>query len=289
MNKQIKIYKQQIEQMAKGQITLDPSRTLLLVVDMVNDGCRDEGSFKKIMNADISMFQAIEPNIIALMRACKTGGIPRICVQSIYDFAYIPAAMRQRFEAMGIQDGQIAPKGSWGSQIIDTLLAEKPEYILVKSHYSAFAKPYSLIYQTDLYQGQTSFHINGNLPETKAFIRLLNQKKKIAKNKMHDKYCISAENRDITTTLEFLMKGHPFIDNTKVKYDTIIITGGSTHVCEDAAVSSASEKGYRVIEPIDAVGSEDHEKHYVYLHNHGIFKSQLTTTAKLIEEIQKNK
>ena len=69
--------------------------------------------------------------------------------------------------------------------------------------------------------------------------------------------------------------------------NTLIITGGSTHVCEDAAVSAASERGYHVIEPIDAVASEDVDKHYAYLHNHGIFKSELITTANLIESLKR--
>ncbi len=275
MNSQTEIYKQQIEQMAKGQITLDPTRTLLLVVDMVNDGCSELGSFKKMMNADISMFQAIEPNIIALMRACKAAGIPRICVQSIYDFAYISPAMRQRFEAMGIQDGMIAPKGQWGSKIIDTLMAEDPEYVLVKSHYSAFAKGRTLMYK-----------VGGEKRKLEEYLQLPVEYDKEAqanKERILNEYFQDAKINPICTDRLITL------DRFMCHRNTIIITGGSTHVCEDAAVSGASERGYHVIESIDAVASEDHDKHYAYLHNHGIFKSQLTTTARLIEAIRKIK
>jgi nicotinamidase-related amidase len=283
MNSQTENYKQQIERMAQGQITLDPKQTLLLVVDMVNDGCRDKGSFKKIPHADISMFQAIEPNIINLMRACKKAKIPRICVQSIYDFAYISPAMRQRFEAMGIKDGQIAPKGAWGSQIIGTLMKVKPDYIMVKSHYSVFAKGRSMLWGLGNHRGLESYLRQPAIYDKDKHLKPLSA---------FYEYAEQGKEANSMTLDGFIAKQFryfPYPSDKELPLDTMIIVGGSTHVCEDAAVSGASERGYRVIEPIDAVASEDYKKHYAYLHNHGIFKSQLTTTAKLIEAMGKAK
>lgn len=271
MNPQTEIYKKQIEEMAKGQISIDPQRTLLLVVDMMNDGNSDEGFFKKVLGADISMFQAIEDNVVRLMRACKAVDIPRVCVQSIYDFAYISDAMRQRFEAMGIQDGQLAPKGAWGSQIIDKLLAEKPEYILIKSHYSALNKNYSFMYNPEAEKNS----------EFEKYLQLPAEADKIIDDEYTGtlRYYIDIANR--ARRFRYLA------DFMSYNVNTVIITGGSTHVCEDATISAISELGYYVIEPIDAVASEDVDKHYAFVHNHGIFKSQLTTTEKIIEAIQK--
>ena len=108
----IETYKKQILQIAEGlNISIDPKKTLLLVVDVVNDGNSDEGFFKKLLKFDISMFQGIEENLVNLISACKKVKIPVVCVSAIYDFEYIPNAMRKRFEAMGIKVG-LASKGT---------------------------------------------------------------------------------------------------------------------------------------------------------------------------------
>jgi len=68
--------------------------------------------------------------------------------------------------------------------------------------------------------------------------------------------------------------------------NTLILTGGSTHVCVASTVYSAFERGYKIIIPVDGVASEDMNKHWVYLHNFMIFNSDLCTTTNLIEAIK---
>lgn len=275
----IEDYKNQIFQIAENsEISIDPKKTLLLAVDVVNDGNSDEGFFKKVLKFDISMFQGIEDNLAKLVSACKKAKIPVVCVSAIYDFEYIPAAMRKRFEAMEIKGG-LAPKGAWGSQIIDKLLNLNPDFILVKSHYSSFSKLHSFLFKPKA---------NNDLEEYLKLPAKEDAKMKSQGGKTMQDYFKEAENPvididkhlnggGVTTLSAFLkMKG----------IDTLIITGGSTHVCEDAAISAASEQGYNVIEPIDAIASEDFDKHFVYVHNHGMFKTQLTTTKKILEKLK---
>jgi nicotinamidase-related amidase len=273
MNQQ-EIYKNQIEQIAENSsIEIDPEKTLLLVVDVVNDGSSDDGFFKKVLKFDISMFQKIEDNLEKIISACKNISIPTVCVSAVYDFAYIPSPMRKRFEAMGIKGG-LAPKGAWGSQIIDKLLNLKPDFILIKSHYSSFSKLHSFMYQPGLNS------------ELEKYLKYSTEKDEEIKTRgqkiMQDYFREAEETKSIDGTGVITLKN--FIENKGI--DTLIITGGSTHVCEDAAISAASELGLNIIEPIDAVASEDFDKHFAYVHNHGLFKTQLTTTEKLISALK---
>jgi nicotinamidase-related amidase len=245
----------------------------------MNDGNREEGFLKKVLDCDISMFQSIENNLIQLVSACKAASIPVACVTSIYDFEYISVAMRSRLEAMGIR-GEMDPKGAWGSQIIAELLALDPDYILVKSHYSAFSRLHSFIYKPGTNKALEDYL---RLPaEDDENVKLQGGKT------MHD-YFQEADDPQIDSIDQHLNSGGvaSFEGLLRQKgIQTLIITGGSTHVCEDAAVSGASERGYEIIEPLDAVASEDADKHFVYLHNHGLFKTQLTTTQKILEALK---
>lgn len=273
MNQQ-EIYKNQIQQIAENSsVEINPKKTLLLIVDVVNDGNSDDGFFKKVLKFDISMFQKIEDNLVKLLLACKEVSIPTVCVSAIYDFAYIPEPMRKRFEAMGIKGG-LAPKGAWGSQIIDKLISSKPDFILVKSHYSSFSKLHSFMYRLGLN------------PKLEEYLTCPAEKDKEIKDSgqkiMQDYFKEAEGTKNLEGVGVITLKN--FIENAGI--DTIIIAGGSTHVCEDAAISAASELGFNILEPIDAVASEDFDKHYVYVHNHGSFKTQLTTTEKIIKVLK---
>src|SRR3989344_3641789 len=207
----IESYKNQIQQIAENsQISFNPNKTALLVIDVVNDGNSEEGFFKKVLKADISMFQGIENNVVELISACKQASIPTICVYSIFDFDYIPDSMRKRFEARKIKG--LSTKGSWGAQIINKLLDTRPDFILIKSHYSPFSRLHSFMYKP-----------NGN--------------------KIMRDYLTEANNVNIENINDYLKNGRVVALDTFLRargIDTLIITGSATHVCEDAAVSAAS-------------------------------------------------
>ena len=278
----IKTFKNQMQKIAEDSVIfINPKKTLLLVVDVVNDGNSDRGFFKKILKFDISMFQNIENNLVKLISACKKANIPVVCTSAIYDFEYIPNAMRKRFEAIGIKGG-LAQKGAWGSQIIDKLLKQKLDFILIKSHYSSFSRLHSFMFKP---QKNLELEKYLKLP-AKEDTKIKSKGGKIMQDYFKDADTLVVKDIDnhldkggvVTLDVFLKMKG----------INTIIITGGSTHVCEDAAVCAASERGYHLIEPIDAVASEDFDKHFMYVHNHGIFKSQLTTTKKILEKLSSN-
>jgi nicotinamidase-related amidase len=190
--------------------------------------------------------------------------------------------MRERFEAMGIKDGHIAPKGTWGSEIIKEIINLRPDLILVKSHYSSFSPGHSFIYQL----GNDEIERYLSLPASKDA-----ELKASGIKTMLDYFeAASKVNESIGKLIdENLANGGVVSLDAYLKakeIDTLIIIGASTHVCIDSTVAGASERSYRVYMPIDAVASEDHEKHFVYASNHGVFKAQLTTTNEILSAIE---
>lgn len=276
-------YKQMIQGMAgQSNPQLEPNRTGLLVIDLVNDGNDDNGFFKTKLGFDISLLQKVEPNVISLVRASKKAGIPVIGVQAIYDFGYIPEPMRERFEAMGIKGG-LAPKGAWGSEIIPQLRNSGLDLILVKSHYSAFAPGRTFAFRP----------VNSELEE---YMRLSasedNKLREEGKRTMLDYFAEAQVHREnVDSYLD--LGGVVSLDNyLRAKgIDTLIVTGASTHVCVNSTIAGASERGYKIFEPIDAVAAEGipnegYLRHFVYASNDGMFKAELTTTEKLVEAMR---
>jgi len=277
-------YEQMIKQMAENsEPQLDAKKTALICVDLVNDGSDDNGFFKKVLNFDISLIQKIEPNVIKLIEACKKDSIPIIGVQAIYDFSYIPVSMKERFEAMGIKGG-LSPKGSLGAEIIPKIKNIGVDLILVKSYYSSFSP------------GKTFGYKPGN-KEIENYMKLSSDKDDIItreKKKTMLDYFKEAQiiPQDIDSHLDNggVVSLDCYLKSKGI--DTLIICGASTHVCVDSTISGASERGYKIFVPIDAIAAEGipgegYERHFVYLSNQGMFKAELTSTERLIKAIEK--
>src|SRR5699024_3891496 len=121
----------------QSALLLPKDRTLLLVVDLVNDGEREEGFLKQILGEDISYRQRMEPPTVELVDRAKLAGVTTCFVQPVYDFSYLYPAMRKQFERQGIPD-VVYKKGTWGTQFVDSL--PKPDLHLVKSNFSVFSR-----------------------------------------------------------------------------------------------------------------------------------------------------
>lgn len=258
---------------AAPEYKVDPSKTLLLVVDLQNDGGREEG-FAGKARFDVSLEQKIEPVVAKLVKRAQQAGVSACYVQCIYDFHYLIPNMREQFEMVKLPEG-MCNKGTWGAKFVDTL--PKPDLWLVKSHFSSFS-PYTFLFDPELQ------------PEIVEYLSLPAERdeelKKQNKKTLHD-YFLEAQAHSAVATSSNIDKLMAmgvvgFDAYLKAKgIDTIIITGASTHVCVDAAVCGAAERGYRLLLPVDAIAGEDHDKHWCYLHNHGFFKGRLLTADKV--------
>jgi len=258
------------------QIYSSLPRSALVVIDMINDSCRENGAFAKL-GFNISSFKKIEQNISDLVFLCKENDIPIIYVESFYDSEYLPSFMKIKFQEMQIADFPIARKGTWGAELVDTL-PRINDYRLIKSHYSAFSEGFTFLFKENA------------VPEIEDYI------KKPAgcdyKLKKRGKKVLTDYYQDVLIDKRGLLYGHSnknacdshFNLNSFLRshnINTLILVGGSTHVCVASTIYSASERGYKTIIPIDAVASEDSNKHWIYLHNFMLFNSMLCTVSRL--------
>lgn len=268
------------------QLPLNSKKIALVVIDMINDGCRKGGAFD-ILGFDVTQFQKIEKNVLDLIIVCKKNNIPIIYVKSIYDHRYLPKYISEKFKEMMIGKIPLAHKGLWGTEIIDSLPPIN-DYTVVKSHFTAFAPRFSLAYK----EAENS--------KFKEYLKLSadEDNKLIASGEsvLTDFYLDAAK-----TECELFLKGRDcFLDKYNklppsvltlhtllnlINIDTVICAGGSTNVCLASTVYSAAERAYNIILPIDSIASENSNMHWVFLNNFSFFNSTLSTTCNLINAI----
>ena len=142
--------------MANDRLSLDPSETALIMVDMQNDFCHSEGFFAR--NRDRMLSIGLEPELVAarvgtmkeLLKAAREAGLFIVHTQIVRDadsfnkvdtlHKIVPRTYRAYMDA---PDGPSVVRGSWGAATNEELAPLPGEYIVVKRAFSAF-------YQTDL-------------------------------------------------------------------------------------------------------------------------------------------
>jgi ureidoacrylate peracid hydrolase len=122
---------------------LDAKEVGLLVVDMQNGFCHPEGARAKAFGVDaIAMPRAIIPNVIDLMRLCRSAGV-RITLTRQVHYPDDQARKRRRIPSHLDRRGvklELCWRGTWDSELIDEIKAEvRPEDdIIIKHRASAF-------------------------------------------------------------------------------------------------------------------------------------------------------
>jgi len=122
---------------------LDPKEVGLLVVDMQNGFCHPEGARAKAFGVDaIAMPRAIIPNVIEMMRLCRSAGV-RITLTRQVHYPDDQARKRRRIPSHLDRRGvklELCWRGTWDAELLDEIKgAVRPEDdILVKHRASAF-------------------------------------------------------------------------------------------------------------------------------------------------------
>lgn len=111
-------------------IQLDPGRTALLVVDMLNEFCKPGGLMV------LPGYETLLGPQRALIGAARTAGIPVFWVIQCHD-----ARLRRDRELL--KRGTHCLVGSWGAEVIEDLDPQIDDFRIYKHRYSAF-------FQTDL-------------------------------------------------------------------------------------------------------------------------------------------
>lgn len=110
-----------------------PENAALVVVDVQNDFCADDGYFGKV-GADVKRVQRMVPTLQRLIDRARQAGVLVVFVQAIYDAEYVSAPMRER----NLRKGREMPRcqtGTWGADFYG--VQPRPgDAVVVKHRYS---------------------------------------------------------------------------------------------------------------------------------------------------------
>lgn len=110
-----------------------PGRAALVVVDVQNDFCADDGYFGKL-GADVKAVQRMVPTLQRLIDHARTAGVLVVFVQAIYDPEYVSAPMRERNLRTG-REVRRCLTGTWGADFYG--VKPRPgEPVVIKHRYS---------------------------------------------------------------------------------------------------------------------------------------------------------
>jgi nicotinamidase-related amidase len=118
---------------------VDPRHTALLVVDVQNDYCASDGALAR-EGGDLSMMQAIVPNVIKMVAAARRHAVKVIWIQQ----TWLPggASDSPAWIYMKRRNGlhqERCVDGSWGQQFVDGLQPANNEPVVKKHRSSGFA------------------------------------------------------------------------------------------------------------------------------------------------------
>lgn len=115
---------------------LHPEDTALIIIDMQNDFCHENGACGRAGIVDIPAFQACVRPIHDLTGQARASGVPVIFVQMTLDAGTTSLAWEVQHTANG-NPLRIVEKGSWGTELYG-LEPKEGDYVVEKHRYSAF-------------------------------------------------------------------------------------------------------------------------------------------------------
>ena len=129
-------------------VTVDLSRSALIVVDMQNDFLDAAGWFSAIRNADVEPLHGIIPRINALSSAFRRSGAPVIHLNwgIRADVANLPANVLDKGSSCGhipgygdpIPSGNVLVEGSWGAKSVPAIDQADTDITVFKHRLSGF-------------------------------------------------------------------------------------------------------------------------------------------------------
>lgn len=118
--------------------TIDPASTALVVVDLQNEFCADDG-FYGAAGVDLGMMQGAAKHTVALLEEARKAGVRIVFIQATYDDHYLNEPMRELIRGFGGDElvGKMCATGTYGAEFY--LVAPEPgEPIVTKHRYSSF-------------------------------------------------------------------------------------------------------------------------------------------------------
>jgi nicotinamidase-related amidase len=130
-------------------VSIDASKTALLIVDMQNDFC-SEGGWLHSRGIDITPNRAPIAPLKAMIAACHANGLPVVWVNwgVRKDLLNISPSLRHAHNPRGDEPGLAEPvpgtrseviaKGSWGAEVVDEINPGEADHQITKHRFSAF-------------------------------------------------------------------------------------------------------------------------------------------------------
>lgn len=131
---------------------LEPGRTALLVIDMQNDFCHEDGFFSKAGH-DTSTCLSAATRAASVIERVRSAGVTVVFTKSINprppQHRLQPRRFRSPRDSESFEQGvggtrQFVP-GTWGSELVGELIPEESDLVVEKRTYNVF-------YETDLEQ-----------------------------------------------------------------------------------------------------------------------------------------
>ena len=115
---------------------LDPAHTALVVVDMQNDFCAENGYIHNAQGVDMSANKPLAARIGKMVEAAREIGVMVVWIKAIYDHDLLPAPMLTKMLAKG-KGAVCCASGSWGADFYEIGPVDG-EKVVEKRCYSAF-------------------------------------------------------------------------------------------------------------------------------------------------------
>jgi ureidoacrylate peracid hydrolase len=113
---------------------VDPETTRLLVIDVQNDFCAEEGWMAR-NGADVTLIHQAVDRLVAFIDAARSAGLATIFIRAIYDRMYLSEPMLERHARTGLAI-EHCQTGTWGSEFF-RVAPREDELVLTKHRYSA--------------------------------------------------------------------------------------------------------------------------------------------------------
>ncbi len=114
----------------RSQVQLDPRRTAVVVVDMINEFCKPGGRMV------LPGYETLVPYQLSVIAAARDNGVPVIWVRDSH-------RRNLRRDREMLKRTPHGAEGSWATEVIEDLGVREEEFVVFKARYSAF-------FQTDL-------------------------------------------------------------------------------------------------------------------------------------------
>lgn len=110
-----------------------PENAAVIVVDVQNDFCADDGYFGRL-GADVKVVQRMIPTLQRLLDQARAAGVLVVFVQAIYDPPYVSAPMRERNRRKEREMPRCIT-GTWGADFYG-VRPHAGEPVVIKHRYS---------------------------------------------------------------------------------------------------------------------------------------------------------